>query len=110
MKQYHIDELRLEDHHKLKLYLDERFGSNSVEGIYWIQMDSDMLDEVQASHLSCQPFYFALELGATSVSFEFLIRTRATIRCDCMRYANASQRQHIMHLADAIFEELGIRI
>ncbi|MBW1740497.1 MAG: hypothetical protein JRJ42_05085 [Deltaproteobacteria bacterium] len=108
MKQYRIDELRPKDHEEIKAYFEERFGSSQMEGVYWIPLDPDLLDEVQAAHAECQPFYFAVVLQPTTISFEFLIRTRNRVRCDCIRYANDAQRDSIIHFADSIFETLKI--
>ena len=108
MKHYRIDELRPEDYEKIKGYLDERFGSSHMEGIYWAPLDPDLLDEVQAGHADCQPFYFAVVLEATVISFELLIRTRNRVRCDCIHYANEAQRDSIIGFADSIFERLKI--
>jgi hypothetical protein len=108
MKHYRIDELRPEDYEKIKGYLDERFGSSHMEGVYWAPLDPDLLDEVQAGHADCQPFYFAVVLEATVISFELLIRTRNRVRCDCIHYANEAQRDSIIGFADSIFERLKI--
>ncbi len=108
MKQYYIDELRPEDYEKIKAYLDDRFGPPNVEGVYWVPLDPDLLDEVQAVHVDCQPFCFAVVLEPTVIMFEFLIRTRNRIRCDCIRYANGVQRDTIIRFADSIFETLKI--
>ena len=108
MKQYRIDELRPNDYEKIKGYLDERFGSSQMEGVYWVPLDSDLLDRVQGAHVDCQPYYFAVVLEPTGIAFELLIRTRNRIRCDCIRYANADQRDSIIQFADSIFETLKI--
>ena len=108
MKQYRIDELRPNDYEKIKEYLDERYGSSQMEGIYWVPLDSDLLDEVQGAHVDCQPFCFAVVLEPTVIAFEFLIRTRNRIRCDCIRYANEEQRDSIIRFGDSIFETLKI--
>jgi hypothetical protein len=108
MKQYRIDELRPKDYEDIKAYLDEHYGTSPMEGVYWIPLDSDLLDEIQAAHDDCQPFYFAAILEPTSLSFELLIRTRNRIRCNCIHYANAAQRESIVACAEAIFEELKI--
>ncbi|MGD8512516.1 MAG: hypothetical protein PVG85_01085 [Deltaproteobacteria bacterium] len=108
MKQYRIDELRPEDYERLKAYLDEHYGPSQMEGLYWLPLDDDLLDEVQTAHTDCQPFYFAIELRPTAISFELLIRTRNRVRCDCIRYANAAQRESIFQISDAIFETLKI--
>jgi len=49
-----------------------------------------------------------VELKPTAISFELLIRTRNRIRCDCIHYANAEQRERIIRFADAMFETLKI--
>ena len=108
MRQYRIDELRPKDYEHLQKYLDEHYGSSHMEGLYWIPVEDDLLDEVQAAHNDCRPFWFALELQPTFVSFELLIRTRNRVRCDCIRYANAAQRESIIRFADAMFETLKI--
>lgn len=108
MKQYRIDELRSNDYEKIKGYLDERFGSSQIEGVYWVPLDSDLLDLVQNAHVDCQPFYFAVTLEPTVIAFEFLIRTRNRVRCDCIHYANEAQRNSIIRFGDSIFETLKI--
>jgi hypothetical protein len=110
MKQYTVDELRPEDYEQIKTHLDERFGSSQVEGVYWVPLDSELMDPVQAAHVDCQPFYFAVVLNSSVISFEFLIRTRNRVRCDCIRYANKAQRNSIIGFADMIFDELKILI
>jgi hypothetical protein len=108
MKQYRIDQLRLDDYDKIKSYMDERFGPSALDGLYWVRLEDDLLDEVQKAHADCQPFYFAVELDAEYISFELLIRTRNRVRCDCIHYANEAQRNSIIRFADRIFETLKI--
>ena len=108
MRQYRIDELRPPDYEKLKAYLDEHCGPCQVEGLYWIPIEDDLLDEVQAAHKECQPLCFAVELKQTAISFELLIRTRKRIRCDCIQYANTMQRESIIRFADTMFATLKI--
>ena len=108
MKQYRIDELRPQDYEKIKGYLDEHFGSPHMGSVYWIPLDTDLLDEVQTAHIECQPFYFAVVLEPTVISFELLIRTRTRMRCDCIRYVNGRQREYIIGFADSVFERLKI--
>ena len=108
MKQYRIDELRPEDIEKIKAYLEERFGPSQMEDLYWVPLENHLLDVVQGAHTACQPFYFAVELKPTAISFELLIRTRNKVRCDCIHYANAEQRESIVRFADTMFETLKI--
>ncbi len=108
MKQYCIDELRLNDYEKLKTYLNDRFGSSCLDGLYWVPLVDDLLDEVQASHTDCHPLYFAVQLEPLCISFELLVRTRNRVRCECIRYANGAQREHIIRFADTMFEALKV--
>ncbi|GBC63041.1 hypothetical protein DENIS_4030 [Desulfonema ishimotonii] len=110
MKQYVIDELRLEDYDTLRTCLDEHFGDSGVGGLYWIPLDADILSEIQAEHTACQPFYFAAELEEDRLSFELLVRTRNHMRCDCMAYATPVQRNWLVEQIDAILEKLNISI
>jgi len=108
MKQYIIDELRPGEYEKIKTYLDENVGSSKMNGIYWIQLDKNILTDIQAEHKECQPFYFAIEIEPNRVSCELLVRSRSTIKCNCGSYATESQRNWIIQFADAIFEKLEI--
>jgi hypothetical protein len=108
MKQYVIDELRPEDHKKIQTYLKEKFGSSSVGDIFWIPIDKEMLTSIQAEHVECQPFYFALDLEPNLLACEFLVRTKSNVRCNCMDYATQDQRNWLISKVDSIFSELNI--
>ncbi len=110
MKQYVIDELRPEDHEKIKTYLDENFEAAGINGIYRLQLDRNLLNDVQTAHTRCQPFYFSVELASSRLSFEFLARSSDTMRCNCIDYATPKQRKWLMEVADAILEKLGIKV
>ena len=103
-----IDELRPQDHEKLKTYLRNKFGSSSVGDIFWIPIDPKLLTSIQAEHVACQPFYFALDLEASFLACEFLVRTKSNVRCNCMAYATRQQREWLISLVDSIFDELKI--
>jgi len=108
MKQYIIDDLRPGEYEKIKTYLDENAGPSKMDGIYWIQIDENILTDIQSEHKECQPFYFAIEIETYRVSFELLVRTRSSIKCNCTSYATESQRNWIIQFADSIFEKLEI--
>ena len=109
MKQYVIDELRPKDYEMIKAFMDENFGSSNVDGVYWIQLDQNILTQVQKEHTECQPFYVAADLELNLVAFELLVRTKNRMRCSCMGYATEKQRNWIMGLADSMFDKLGIK-
>ena len=108
MKQYVIDVLRQKDYELIKAYMEERFPSSDVNGIYWIPLDVKILTEIQKAHADCQPFYIAVDLEPNLITFEMLIRTQNRMRCSCMGYATDTQRNWLIRLADAMFDELGI--
>ena len=109
MKQYVIDELRPQDYRKLKTYLDDRYSSSVIGGIYWIALEDGILTDVQSAHRGCQPHYFALDLNEDRLACELLVRTQARMRCSCMGYATETQRNWLIRLIDGMFGELEIK-
>ena len=108
MKQYVIDGLRPEDYQKLKAYLDRYLKPSSISGVYWLELDQDILTPVQRRHKACQPHIFALMLEETYLSCEFLVRIENKIKCDCMAYATKEQCNRLMDQVDAMLEKLDI--
>ena len=109
MKQYVIDELRPDNHSKIKDYMDRHFGSSPVDGIYWIPLDVTILTDKQAEHEECQPYYFAVDLEQTLMACELLVRTKNRIRCDCIQYATEHQRNWLIRQIDTILQKLDIQ-
>lgn len=110
MKQYLIDGLRPEDYEKLKMYMEEYLKSSPLGGIYWLELDQELLTPIQKKHIECHPHVFALQLEETYLACEFLVRIKKNIKCDCMEYATREQRDWLINQADAILEKLGICI
>jgi hypothetical protein len=110
MKQYVVDQLRYGDYEKLKAYLDQNYGEAAMGEIYWIPIDPGLLSQVQCEHDECQPFYVAIGLQTTRLEMEFLVRTKSRIRCNCIAYATEKQRCWMMHLVDAMLEQLEISV
>ena len=108
MKQYVIDDIGQADYEKMKKYLDDNFKDPSMDGIYWIPIDEEFLDDVQTEHDECQPFYFAVEAVPDRIVFELLVRTKNRMRCDCMKYANESQRNWLIEVVDSLLQKLEI--
>ena len=108
MKQYVIDELRPADHEKIKAFLDNKYGFFSIDNLFRIPLDKDILSEIQKKHTGCQPFYFSLNLKPDRISCEFLVRTKNKIRCDCVAYANEIQRNWLIKQINLVLDELGI--
>ncbi|SLM33281.1 conserved hypothetical protein [Desulfamplus magnetovallimortis] len=110
MKQYVIDDLRIEDYEKIKKFCDKSFGEPSLGSIYWIEIEKDILNQTQSAHVDCQPHYFVVELQESRLSCEFLVRIKNSIKCDCMAYADRKQREWLMDMMDAILDELAISV
>lgn len=108
MKQYVVDELRPEDYRKLRDYLDARFEASEVSGLYWIPLEPRLFAPEQAAHTACQPFCLAVDLEATRMACELLVRTKNRLRCACMAYATEAQRNWLVDVVDGILHELGI--
>jgi hypothetical protein len=109
MKQYLIDEIRPDEHHKIRTYLEETYGAPELGNLFWVPLEAEILSAVQAEHSDCQPFYFAIELEETSLHCELLVRTRNRMRCNCIAYANRTQRNWFIDCIDQMFESLGIK-
>ncbi len=110
MKQYVIDEIRSEDYKKIRAYLDENSGPCPIDGVYWLPLDPAVLNQTQAEHSKCRPFYFVIELEPTRISCEMLVRTRNSVRCDCMGYATDEQFLWLVRRTDDMLDELEIKI
>jgi len=108
MKQYVVDELRPDDHRSLREYLEKNLGQAGLDGLYWKPIDIPLLTDLQAAHAQCAPFFVAVVLTPDSLSCELLVRTRNRIRCDCMAYATAEQRNWLVGWVENVFSELGI--
>jgi hypothetical protein len=90
MKQYVIDELRPADYEKIKAYLDENLDASGVDGIYWMPLDQ-------------------INLEPTVMACELLVRSKNTIRCNCIGYATEKQHNWFIQIVDDIFEKLEIK-
>ena len=85
MKQYILDEIARPDLPRIKAYLDEKAQPSGLEGIWWVELGKAQLSEAQMAHPDCQPHCIAVELGRDFVKFEFLVRSRRTMRCTLHR-------------------------
>ena len=109
MKQFVIDELRPEDYTKLKKYLNDNYGADAIEGIYWLPIETQFLSGTQIEHKDCLPFYFAIDLEPDRVIIELLVRTKNRVRCSCIAYADETQCIWLIRQIDEIFEQLEIK-
>ena len=109
MRQYMLDEISRNDIPRVREYLQEHAIAAGLEGIWWVDLPEDLLSPEQFSHRDCRPHRFAVELGDNFVRFEFLIRSKQTMRCTCIGYATRPQRDFILAFADRLVAELALR-
>lgn len=108
MKQYVIDELRPGEADKITNYLSKTFGPPELSSLFWIPLPGDLLSGTQSTHKNCQPFYFVVDINESQLSCELLVRTKNTVRCNCIGYATPEQRNWLLAYIDSIFEQLEI--
>lgn len=109
MKQYLLDEIAKPDLDRITAYLNDQARPAGLEGLWWVELPQDLLTSEQQAHPDCQPHRFAVELGRTSLRFEFFIRSNRHLRCSCAGYATPAQRAWIMDFADRLVEDLQLR-
>ncbi|NLJ26505.1 MAG: hypothetical protein GX433_00625 [Deltaproteobacteria bacterium] len=110
MKQYVFDQLRESDHDLINEFLHKNADKTMMSEIFWVNLPEDLYTPVQKEHSKCHPFYFAVNLSKNSVAFEFLIRSRQILRCNCIAYATPAQRDYIMEFGDRMLEDLKIKL
>ena len=110
MKQYVIDQLRETDYDKILAFLVKNGDASEFGDIFWVMLPNEFYTNVQRQHEGCQPFCFAVNLSTKQAAFEMLIRSRQVLRCSCIAYAGAAQRDYIINFADRMLEELKITI
>lgn len=108
MKQYVVDELRPEDYERLKNHLDETLQPAGLDGLYWLEVQPELLTGIQEAHMDCRPLLFAIELEPDRLSCELLVRTKNRVRCQCMAYATETQRNWLIAYVDAMLEQLDV--
>jgi hypothetical protein len=104
-----LDEIARNDIPRVRDYLNQCAEAARLSDIWWVDLPEDLLNPEQFAHPDCRPFRFSVELGDDFVRFEFLIRSRQTMRCACIGYATRQQRDFILAFADRLVEELSLR-
>ena len=73
-----------------------------------MEMPGDRLNRLQARHLECQPYKFAIELGKDWIKVEFLLRGSGDLICPCSGYCDQEQRDFVLEYMDNMLGELNI--
>ncbi len=83
----------------------------TVQGLYWLPVPAAMRTPLQEEHSKqCGPHVLALEVEGNAVILEFLVRAQNALHCNCVGYADASLRQHMMLYVDELLLSLNITV
>lgn len=113
MRTYLIEDLYPEDLAKIVQRLNALNLAGPLDGIFYLPLPEDLLGEEQRAHLGeCGPFILALEAvdEPCSLKLELLVRAQGKLRCSCVTYATAPQREYAMDRLDALIRELDIAV
>lgn len=108
MRQLLIDELNRTDAARLDDYLRGHARTSSMNGLYWVELDRELLRPEQAACEADHPFCFAVEIGDSWAKFELLIRSLPNMRSLHTGYADPAQQRFILDYANRLIEELGL--
>ncbi|MBU0485223.1 MAG: hypothetical protein KKB30_12020 [Proteobacteria bacterium] len=109
MRQILIDDLSQEELANIDSYLKRSVQTGSINGMYWLMLPDDLYGPAQSGHDNCGPFFFGIDLGKASVSFEWLVRSQSNLHCSCISYATAEQRKFLFRFVDRMLNEEKIK-
>lgn len=109
MRWYAIDDLSADETARLRTALRDMRLDSGMDGLFWLPVPRELLCTLQAEHEeSCGPHVMALEVEENFLRLEMLVRARARLRCDCVRYAGAALRERMIHWLEQVLADLGI--
>lgn len=109
MKYYLVDEISLADMDKIKGFLKENAIESGIEGLFWVKIPKDSLNDTQSRHMECQPYRFALETGNDWIKAELFIKSSYKIKCECSDYCTVRQKNFIIGFVENMIGELNIK-
>ena len=109
MRWYAVDDLTDRDVARVRAALEEMRLHSGMEGLYWLPVPEGLLEPDQREHgSSCGPHVMGLELEEEGLRMELLVRARARMRCDCVRYAGPKLRAHMIAWLEDLLAGLGV--
>lgn len=107
MRSYVIDELADSTIRHLEERLTDMNGASSMEKLFWLPIDQDLLTPIQREHLpECGPYKMAIELRDESVRLELLARAEGKLRCECICYLPPEAERKMMNKLDALIDAI----
>jgi len=115
MRTYLIEDIEDDDLKKVMAAFEELGLRGPLDGIYYLPMPEKLLQQEQKDHLDdCGPYFMALEfvdgISENLIKLELLVRARHKIRCTCVTYATADQRNHMVEYLDQFIDELEVSV
>ncbi|MGE4265747.1 MAG: hypothetical protein AB7E46_14885 [Desulfovibrio sp.] len=113
MRCYLIEDFYPEHLQKITAALSEKGYSGSLDGIFYLPVPGELLTEVQREHAGeCGPHIFVLEAveDQGTLKLELLVRAQNKLRCECVMYATAAQREYIIAFLDDFIRQLDISV
>jgi hypothetical protein len=108
MRQFLVDEIPRRKIGEIEAYLKEKAEPSGLDKVYWLKIPEDLLTPTQKEHDACGPHYLAVELGRDFLKFEFLVRCRERLRCDCIQYATRDQESFLFKFAQDLIAALDL--
>lgn len=108
MREYIVSDLTAAECETIESALKERGWNAGLDGLYWLPVPSEALNDLQKAHTDCAPHVAAIEVGKDSVRLELLIRAKNRLRCDCVSYAEPAQTARIISFLHKTLSEMGV--
>jgi len=109
VRQYLVDEITFLERDNIENYLKRTLKPGPIDGVFWLEVPSDLLGPQQHGHDKCGPFYFSVVLEKNTLRCEFLVRGADNLHCSCIGWATKAQRQFVLDFIDRLLDEEMIR-
>lgn len=111
MRSFLIDEISPENMEKFETWLKEQELQSAIDHLYHFVLPKRLLTtDQQDHHLSCGPFYMAVETGSDWIKLEYLVRAKKILRCACIAYASPEQQEYMSTYLERLLADLEIEL
>lgn len=115
MRSYTVEDIYNDNAKRIMEAMDARDWRGPIEGIYYVPVSDDMLEDEQREHMDeCGPYFVAVEVidnvETKAFKMELLVRARNRMRCSCVRYATPQVRNRLIDYLDEFIRELDIPV
>lgn len=112
MRCYLIEDFYPEQLARVVQALKDKGYASSLDDVFYLPVPQHLLTDEQREHApECGPHIFALEIADEgSLKLELLVRATGKLRCACVMYATAPQREYIIDFLDSFIRELDISV